>query len=249
MSSIRSAVALLTRVPLATAETDTPGAAAFGLVGAGVGIVAAIPYALLAGPLAEPWIGAIAAVAMIALVTGGLHHDGLADTADAVMARDAEAAERARKDPRLGTGGVLAIVLVIAAAIASLVGLAMTAGAMRGALVLVAVVTASRVVPVIVTVAARRADGAASTVLGAWFADRVGVADAAVALASAALISVALAVTGGPLVVLAALGTVVLGSAAGALIVALRRGLDGDAMGAIVELSVVAGLVVAAIAT
>ena len=248
MSSIRSAVALLTRVPLATAATDTPGAAAFGLVGAGVGIVAAIPYALLAGPAGEPWLGAIAAVAMIAFVTGGLHLDGLADTADALMARDAEAAERARKDPHLGTGGVIAIVLVIGADAAALVGLATSAGPIGAALVLVAVVTASRCVPVIVTVAASRS-GPASAALGTWFADRVSVADAAVALASAALIAFGLALVGGPLITISALGAVALGCLAGAVIVALRRGLDGDAMGAIVELSVVAGLLVATIAS
>ncbi len=248
MSSIRSAVARLTRVPLATAETDTPGAAAFGLVGAGVGIVAAIPYALLAGPAGEPWLGAIAAVAMIALVTGGLHLDGLGDTADAVMARDAEGAERARKDPDLGPGGVIAIVLVLAAAIASLASLASTAGAIRGALVLVAVASASRAVPVVVTVAVRRSRPAASTVLGAWFADRVGEVDAALALGSAAVIGVALAIVGGPLVALAALGAVGIGCLAGAAVVGLRHGLDGDALGAIVELSVVGGLLVATVA-
>ena len=153
MSSVRSAVALLTRFPVATAETDTPGAAAFGLVGAGVGLVGAIPF-VLAGSLGEPWIGAVAVIATMAVVTGALHLDGLADTADAVMARDPEAAERARKDPHVGTGGVVALVLVIAAGVVALVSLGATgsAGAIRGGLVLVAVASASRDVPILVTI-------------------------------------------------------------------------------------------------
>ena len=246
MSSIRSAVALLTRVPVATAETDTPGAAAFGLVGAGVGVIGAIPFGLLAGPAGEPWIGAIAAVAMMAIVTGGLHLDGLADTADAVTARDPAAAERARRDPRLGAGGVLAIVLVVTAGLASLVSIATDAGAARGALVLVVVASASRVVPVLVTIAARRLLHPETT-LGSWFSTRVTLSDAAVALISSTVITAALSLIGGPLVPLAALATVVLGCLAGAIVVALRRGLDGDGLGAIVELSVVGGLLVAAV--
>ena len=67
------------------------------------------------------------------------------------------------------------------------------------------------------------------------------------ALVSSAAITAALSLIGGPLVPLAALATVVLGCLAGAIVVARRRGLDGDGLGAIVELSVVGGLLVAAV--
>jgi adenosylcobinamide-GDP ribazoletransferase len=244
---MRSAVALLTRFPVATEETDAPGAAAFGLVGAGVGVVGAVPFALLAGPAGEPWIGAVAAIATMVIVTGALHLDGLADTADAVIARDAEAAERARKDPHVGTGGLVAIVMVVAAGIVSLVSLATAAGPLRGALVLVAVASASRVVPVVATVALRRIRPATSTTLGGWFAARVTAADAALALGSAVLIAVVLALVGGPLVPVAAAGTLLLGGMTSATVVALRGGLDGDGLGALVELSVVAGLILSAV--
>ena len=251
MSAVRSAVALLTRFPVATAATDMPGAAAFGLVGAGVGIVAAIPFAILAGPVGEPWIAAVAAIATMAIATGALHLDGLADTADAVMARDPVAAERARKDPHLGTGAVVALVIVLAAGIVALVSLAASGGpgAIRGAVVLVAVASTSRVVPLVVTIALRRFGATASATLGGWFADRVRPIDAIVALTSAGLITVALALIGGPLVPIATLGTLITGSGLGAIVVAVRHGLDGDGMGALVELSVVAGLVVAALAS
>src|SRR3954462_4187346 len=122
MSTVRSALALLTRFPVATATTDTPGAAAFALVGAGVGIVGAIPYAIVAGPLGEPRVGAVAAIAAMAVATGALHLDGLADTADAVMARDRDSAERARKDPRGGAGGVVGLGIVLPPGIVGLRG-------------------------------------------------------------------------------------------------------------------------------
>jgi adenosylcobinamide-GDP ribazoletransferase len=251
MSSVRSAVALLTRFPVATAETDTPGAAAFGLVGAGVGLVGAIPFVLLAGSLGEPWIGAVAAIATMAVVTGALHLDGLADTADAVMARDPEAAERARKDPHVGTGGVVALVLVIAAGVVALVSLGATgsAGAIRGGLVLVAVASASRVVPIVMTITLGRLRPAGATMLGGWFAEGVTRADAVVAIASTTVLAVALGLIGGPVVAIAAIGTLLVGSVAGAIVVALRGGLDGDGMGALIELSLVSGLIIAALAS
>ena len=249
MSTVRSAVALLTRVPVATAATDTPGAAAFGLVGAGVGLVGAIPFAVLAGPAGEPWIAAVAAVAAMAIVTGALHLDGLADTADAVMARDPDAAERARKDPHLGTGGVVAILLVVAAGIVALVSLATAPGATRGGLVLVAVASASRVVPILVTVVLGRLRPVPTATLGTWFAERVTLTDAVVALASVVIVSIVLVPIGGSILPIAALVTVIAGCAAGAIVVALRGGLDGDGMGALIELSVVAGLIAAALAS
>ena len=247
MSTMRSAVALLTRFPVATAATDTPGAAAFGLVGASVGLVGAIPFALLAGPTGEPWLAAVAAVAAMAIVTGALHLDGLADTADAVMARDADAAERARKDPHLGAGGVVAILLVMAADIVTLASLATPQAAIRGGIVLVAVASASRVVPILVTVVLGRLRPIRTTTLGAWFADRVTLTDAVAALASVVLVTVLLVPIGGLIPPIAALATVLAGCVAGAIVVALRGGLDGDGMGALIELSVVAGLVAAAI--
>src|SRR3954452_19530201 len=249
MSTVRSALALLTRFPVATATTDTPGAAAFALVGAGVGIVGAIPYAIVAGPLGEPWIGAIAAIAAMAVATGALHLDGLADTADAVMARDRDSAERARKDPRVGTGGVVALVIVLAAGIVALESLATPGapGALRGGLVLVAVASASRAVPVLVTLVLRRLRPAATPTLGGWFADRVTVADAVVALISVAVVALALGLMGGLVVPIGAIGTILSGCVVGAIVVALRNDLDGDGMGALVELSVVAGLIVGAV--
>lgn len=134
---------LLTRIPLGVVLTDGPGVAAFGLVGGFVGLVGAVPLVVLAGPLGEPWLGPIAAIGVIAIVTGAMHLDGLADTADALTARDAAAAERARKDPSLGPAGVVAIGLILAGEIAALGSLTGTVGSVVAGCVLVAVAATS----------------------------------------------------------------------------------------------------------
>jgi adenosylcobinamide-GDP ribazoletransferase len=247
MSTVRNAVALLTRFPVATAETDQPGVAAFGLVGALVGLAGAVPLAALVGPAREPWLGAIAALAVMAVVTGAMHLDGLADTADALVARDRAAAERARKDPTLGVGGVLSLVLVITAEVAALTSLATGAGALTAAGALVVIAASSRVVPVLAALAVARYRRTHDASLSSWFTDRLTPVGAVLAVGSVALLVAALATVGGSIIVVAALSAGVLGLGGSAALIALRDGLDGDAMGAIVELSVVAGLAGAAV--
>jgi adenosylcobinamide-GDP ribazoletransferase len=247
MSTVRGAVTLLTRIPLGVVLTDGPGAAAFGLVGGLVGLVGAMPLLVLAGPLAEPWLGAIGAVAVIAVVTGAMHLDGLADTADALTARDAAAAERARKDPSLGPAGVVAIALVLAGEIAALGSLTGTVGSVVAGCVLVAVAATSRILPAVAT---RLAGHVLTDGLGGWFAQRVTTTGALIAASSAGILvlgSAWLAAADGWVVAIAAGATVVLGGAVAAAVVARRGGLDGDGMGTIVELSVLAGLTSAAL--
>jgi adenosylcobinamide-GDP ribazoletransferase len=239
---------LLTRIPVGVVLTDGPGAAAFGLVGGFVGVVGAVPLVILAGPLAEPWLGAIAAVAAIAVVSGAMHLDGLADTADALNARDAAGAERARKDPALGPAGVVAIGLVLAGEVAALGSLTEAVGPVATGCVLVAVATTSRILPVLAT---RLAGAAQVDGLGAWFAQRISSSTVSIAAASAALIVLATAWLAAPMgwvVAVAAAGAAVIGGIVGIVIVWRRGGLDGDGMGAIVELSVLAGLATAALA-
>ena len=103
LAEVRAAAGFLTRLPVG-GVSDRVGAAAFGVVGAGIGLLAAVPLVLLGRPV--PLVAAVLAVSVIVLVTGAVHIDGLADTADALAAPSADAAERARNDPRLGSGGV-----------------------------------------------------------------------------------------------------------------------------------------------
>lgn len=96
-------------VPLARASW------AFAPVGAVVGLLAAIVYlaALYLG--ATHSIAAWLAVGALVLLDGGLHEDGLADTADALAhGRDREQKLAIMRDSRIGTYGVLALVITLA---------------------------------------------------------------------------------------------------------------------------------------
>lgn len=143
------ATALLTRLPVGAAIAE-PGAVAaagwaFPLVGAGIGLICALAF-FLAGLLGVPNAPAalLALLAGLAL-TGALHEDGLADTADGFGGgRTREQKLEIMRDSRQGTFGIVAIVLSIglrAAALAAIgdpihAGLALIAAhaASRGAL-------------------------------------------------------------------------------------------------------------------
>jgi len=117
-SSIRSAVAFLTILPVAArdgAPGDRLGRAVFPAVGIFLGLVAWVALwlgSLVAGPL----LGAVAALATLALLTGGLHLDGFADCADGLLALGSrERRLEIMRDPRLGAFGVVALVLLLLA--------------------------------------------------------------------------------------------------------------------------------------
>jgi adenosylcobinamide-GDP ribazoletransferase len=252
MDAVRGALGLLTRIPVGKAVPDRPGAAAFGVVGAAVGGLGAIPLVLLAGPAGEPWLGAVAAIALMALTTGALHLDGLADTADALLAPDHDAAERARKDPAVGPGGAIALIVALGAEVAALASLGGSAPAVAGAS-LVAIAAASRVVPLLATRLVRSSDEGAS--LGRWFSDRITTGDVVLAVVSAVLVvagmSMVAGLVDGPSAgVAVAAGTgigALIGLGATAAIASMRAGLDGDGMGASIELSMALGLTATAV--
>jgi adenosylcobinamide-GDP ribazoletransferase len=242
LGDVRAAAGFLTRLPVGAVNRDAVGAGAFGLVGAGIGLLAAVPLLLLGRPV--PLVAAVLAVAVIVLVTGAVHVDGLADTADALAAPSPDAAERARNDPRLGSGGVATMTLALALAIAGLATLALLDPVLAAAGVVVATTVSRSAAPVAALAWSRSgrttmSDGGGA---GAWFLRLVGPSEiAAVVATSLAAIAVATALAGPQM----ALGSVA-GIAAGAAIsawVLLRRGqLDGDGYGAVIELVFVAML-------
>ena len=241
----RAALGLLTRIPVATASVARPGAAAFGIVGALLAAVAAIPLVLLAGPAEEPVLGSIAALTVLTVLSGAMHLDGLADTADALLARDEAASERARKDPAVGPGGLTAIVLVLAADLAALTSIAATSAPIDAAWTLIAAAGVSRVLPVVLVWATPQP--ATPDGFGSWFASRISTAEVVVALVTAVALVLILGVATGPTVAIA----VAVGAAIGGVatwLVALRRGsLDGDVLGASIELALVSMLAATAI--
>lgn len=256
-AELRAATALLTRLPVRLPDGRS-GSAAFPVVGAALGAIAAVPAVLLAG--SAPAMGAMLALGVLAVATGVLHLDGLADTADALAAPDAARAEAARRDPRIGAAGAVALVLVLGAGAGAL--LAIPQWGLVGALVVAG--AASRAVPAVAApVLGGGADGAQG--FGAWFAGMSGRGGAIVALATAALATIAAGlvtwrlspdtgagattVLGPVLVALVGLGT---GLAVGWLLLAwLRRQfgrLVGDHYGAAIEVTFLAALAVQAAA-
>jgi adenosylcobinamide-GDP ribazoletransferase len=128
------AVQFLTRLPtprLARFEPawTTRSARYFPLVGQLVGAICGLVFFAAA----HLWSGLAAAVMALAagvLVTGGFHEDGLADTVDGLGGgQSTEQRLEIMKDSRIGTYGVLALALSLAAKAAALAGLAPLNGA------------------------------------------------------------------------------------------------------------------------
>ncbi len=109
-----SATALLSRLPL---PDHTPrGAAsawAWPLVGAALGGLAATAASLCLALGLTPGVTAAATLAALALLTGALHEDGLADSADGLFGGwMRERRLEIMKDSRIGSYGMLALMLV-----------------------------------------------------------------------------------------------------------------------------------------
>ncbi|MFI7023634.1 adenosylcobinamide-GDP ribazoletransferase [Micromonospora sp. NPDC049900] len=233
----RLALTTFTILPVRTGRIDRTTAGTAMALAPVVGALLAVPLGVLLlslGAVTAPLVAAGVTVAAGALLTRGLHLDGLADTVDALGSyRRGPAALEIMKKPDVGPFGVVALVLVLlvqAAALAEVVG---RSGPAAFAAVLAAVAAGRLGVSLACRrgVPAARPDG-----LGALVAGTVGpvpLAVATVAVTLAAVPAVPDRPWQGPLVVLAALAV-----AAGLLRHVVRRlgGITGDVLGATVEL-------------
>jgi adenosylcobinamide-GDP ribazoletransferase len=124
----RAAFGFLTRLPVGRLDradaADLPRAAPwFPVVGLAVGGICA-GLRVGAGAVLPAAPSTVIALAGVVLVTGGLHEDGLADTADAVGAHvDRPRRLEILRDPRIGTFGALALGLALLFSYAALVPL------------------------------------------------------------------------------------------------------------------------------
>jgi adenosylcobinamide-GDP ribazoletransferase len=239
-----AAVSFLTRLPLGPGEHDRPGAAAFGIVGALLAAVAALPLLAFGELASEPLLGAVIAVAVMVGLSGAMHLDGLADTADALLARDPTAADRARKDPAVGPGGLAAVILVLLVETAALASIA-AVDVVLGAWTLVIAAGLARVAPVILVRSGRlepRPGG-----LGAWFRQSVTGGALTIAVATAGGLVAVLALATAPLNARASLVGGAFGLALGLFLGARRGGMDGDTLGATVELTFASILIAVAL--
>ncbi len=151
IEELRGAAAFLTRLPARWLGVDPSVAPDFrqaarvfpvigGLIGLAAGIVLIVAEALGIPPL----VGAVLVVGTTALITGGLHEDGLADFADSLGGTTTEKKLEIMDDSRIGTYGALALLLSVVARVAAISVIAAVAGPIRTTLVLIAAEAVSR---------------------------------------------------------------------------------------------------------
>lgn len=119
VAEARLAVMLLTCLPMGRIADPVPNLAAacwaFPLVGVLVGVIG---WAVQQGALAlglGPLVASLMALGALALATGALHLDGLADFFDAIGGgRDRAHCLEIMRDSRIGTYGVVALIFAVA---------------------------------------------------------------------------------------------------------------------------------------
>ena len=125
-TDLRIAAAFLTRLPIALKDerglSALAGASAcFPVVGLGIGLLGGVLYALAIALDLPPLLAAIIAVASMTVATGALHEDGLADTVDGFGGGgDRERKLQIMRDSRIGTYGVIALVLTLGSRVVAL---------------------------------------------------------------------------------------------------------------------------------
>jgi adenosylcobinamide-GDP ribazoletransferase len=234
------AITFLTRVPLGprqepSADALLRAAPFFPLVGAAVGLAvggAAIGLAQVMPSL----LAGLLAVTLELILTGALHLDGLADSADGLGGRDREHSLAIMRDHSLGAYGAAALTLDLAIKATALASLA-EAEALAP---VVAALALSRAAPLPLARLLPYAQTGSGT--GRALAGRLGTPSA---LAGGAL-ALALALTAvGSDALLLALGAAAVTATVGVLASRRLGGATGDAMGAAIELSATCCLVLA----
>jgi adenosylcobinamide-GDP ribazoletransferase len=251
--ALRFAFGTLTALPVRVARWDRGaargGMAAAPAVGLAVGLAAGAAGAVLHWLGAGPLLSAVAAAAVPAAATRGLHLDGLADTADGLgSGKPAEEALRIMKQSDIGPFGVVVLVLVLlaqTAALASCYGHGWVYGGTAAVVAAVAGRTA-------VTAACR--EGVAAARPGGLGAAVAGVLPAGTAWGTALVVAVLATAAGVPFGGLTGLRAgcallVGLGCAQALLRRCARRfgGVTGDVFGALCETAVTAAAVVLAL--
>lgn len=169
---LRLAAGFLTRLPIAADVSDVSrgngflaaATAAFPLIGAAIGGLGAIVVVVAGGVGLPPLVGAFAALATTAALTGALHEDGLADFCDGIGGgRDAPARLAIMRDSRIGTFGTLALIFSVGLRAALVAGLAAHGVGQAGAALIAAGAISRAVLPAIMgLVAPARVSGLAA---------------------------------------------------------------------------------------
>lgn len=232
---LAAATAFLTRVPIGRvldidARAVASAAPFYPLVGGGLGALAGLAERGLS-PLLPPFLVAGLLVALTTALTGAMHLDALADTADALGGRSREDSLRIMRDHAIGAFGGTALALVLLLKVAAIAALIESGEAMAG---LIAAGACSRAVilPLAVVLPyARNGEGGLS-----------GHITAAGALSGIAVAAALALLVAGWIGVAAFVAASVIAALAGVFYARWLHGVTGDALGALVELSEVAAL-------
>jgi adenosylcobinamide-GDP ribazoletransferase len=256
LAALRDALGLFTIVPVRAApEIGRREAARAVLWLPAVGALLAVPaagvlLAVEAGSHSAPrrLLAAALAIGVLALLTGGLHLDGLADTADGLGSRrprDEVLAIMRRSD--VGPFGVAALLFTVLVQITALA--TVSPGWPGAGAVLLAAVT-GRVAVVLATGAPAARPGGFGALVAAATTARARVAAGAAVVVVAAGTAAEVA---GPAAALRAAVAVLAGLLAADLLrrIAVRRlgGMTGDVFGALVEVAAATALLALALAT
>jgi adenosylcobinamide-GDP ribazoletransferase len=237
-ADLKFATAFLTRLPIGPGNIGDMSALArasrcFPVVGLGIGLLGGILYALATALDLPPLLAAIVAVAATVAVTGALHEDGLADTADGFGGGgDRERKLQIMRDSRIGTYGVVALVLALGARVVALASFEDNADAVA-AVILCEAASRALVVAVMQRAPLARSDGLAAS------AGRPTQATMLWALGLGGLIALAFAGLDGVIALAAGIAV------AGAIVWLARRqigGVTGDVLGTVQQGSEIAML-------
>jgi adenosylcobinamide-GDP ribazoletransferase len=234
LSAPAVATMFLTRLPVRAPQAELAGAVvAFPLIGILIGALGGGAFWLAA--LAGLPVLACALIALVAMAvaTGALHEDGLADTADGFAGKTAEDAIRIMRDSRIGSYGVLALIFSVGLRAAALAAIA---DPLEVVLAMMAVGAVSRAAmpPVMLAL-----PGASATGLGTA-AGKPAVVDAAFGIGLSGLLGLLLLGPVGTFAIL--LAAFISAFAVAALARRRLGGYTGDILGAVQQAAEIAAL-------
>jgi len=151
---IKLCLGLLTRLPVNVVATVSPSVFArssrwFPMVGTLVGMLSAATLFLCILVGLPDVVAVLIAIGFSILLTGALHEDGLADVADGFGGgANSDAKLEIMRDSRVGTYGVLALIMAVGLKGALLVAL-MNSGLWAAAMAMIVAASASRLTPVL----------------------------------------------------------------------------------------------------
>jgi adenosylcobinamide-GDP ribazoletransferase len=241
LDEFRLALSFLTILPVlddrpAAEETVAASFAWFPLVGFALGAALCLEDRFLAIRLGQT-IRSVLDILSLTLITGGLHLDALADTADTLGARgDRTRALEILRDSRIGSFGAIALIFDLTL---KFLALATLAGWRRySALFLVPGLSRWAMVSVASGIDYLRPDGAGTTLVGSQSTRRLFIASVTVAIALAAVLSLRS--------ITATLAAIIVPTLMRALYRKWLGGVTGDLIGACGEIVEVLALIVMA---